>query len=79
MNKAVLIALVFLPALLVGCGETTKSVDYYTEHKDERNAKLQECRSNPGELQRSPNCVNTMRSQAQEDFNSKNKGMPKGW
>ena len=78
-NSGIKIASIVLLAMnLVACGERTNSVEYYTEHKDERDTKLQECRSNPGELQHSPNCVNARRSQIQADFSSKNKGMPKG-
>ncbi|MVW78085.1 EexN family lipoprotein [Bordetella sp. 02P26C-1] len=73
------ISVYLLVVVLVGCGEATNSVEHYAEHKDERSVKLQECRSNPGELRHTPNCVNAMRSEAQEDFSSTNKGIPKGW
>ncbi|WP_330178538.1 EexN family lipoprotein [Candidatus Vondammii sp. HM_W22] len=45
-----------------GCGydkeEKTKTVDWYKANKAEREEKLAECSNNPGELRKTPNCVN---------------------
>jgi hypothetical protein len=38
----------------------TQTVDYYTGHARERQTMLEQCQNNPGELARSPNCVNAM-------------------
>ncbi len=38
----------------------TQTVDYYTGHAKERQTMLEQCQNNPGELARSPNCVNAM-------------------
>lgn len=59
-------------ASLAGC-EKTRTVEYYTENTTERAAKLEECKTNPGELDKSPNCVNAKRSQMQSDFSTSNK------
>jgi len=79
ISRIKIASVALLAISLVACSERTNSVEYYTEHTNERDRKLQECRSNPGELQHSPNCINAKRSQIQADFSSKNKGMPKGW
>ncbi|OIS90313.1 EexN family lipoprotein [Brucella cytisi] len=69
--------LLLLPAFLAGCnGEKTNSVEYYTEHKDERAAKLEECRNNPGELKHTPNCVNAAESAHKAMFDPNNSNMP---
>lgn len=39
-----------------------KTVDWYSEHKEERDRLLRECNNNPGQLRRDPNCVNAMQS-----------------
>lgn len=75
MNR--LWAVLLLPAFLAGCnGEKTNSVEYYTEHKDERNAKLQECRDNPGELKKTPNCINAAESAQRAMLDPNNNNMP---
>jgi hypothetical protein len=38
----------------------TQTVDYYTGHAKERQMMLEQCQNNPGEIARSPNCVNAM-------------------
>lgn len=55
-----LIALFLFP--VIGCEkkEETKTVDWYMapENKAAFEAKLKECRNNPGELGNTPNCQN---------------------
>ena len=43
---------------IVGCGEQTKTVEYYQRHREEMIAKLKECRDDPGGLGRTTNCLN---------------------
>ena len=70
-------AVLLLPAFLAGCnGEKTNSVEYYAEHKDERNAKLHECRNNPGELKKTPNCINAAEAAHRAMFDPNNSNMP---
>ena len=51
-----------LALTFTGCDkkEETKTVDWYMapENKDALDAKLKECRNNPGELKDTPNCQN---------------------
>ena len=39
---------------------STRTVDYYTGHAQERQTMLEECKNNPGELASSPNYLNAM-------------------
>ena len=62
MNKLV-VSVLLAGVLLVGTAcnaEETKTVDWYAApaHKAALDAKLAECRNNPGELKDTPNCVN---------------------
>lgn len=63
MNKMFLfMALAVLPLAFTGCEkkEETKTVDWYMAPENEAalEAKLKECRNNPGELKDTPNCQN---------------------
>lgn len=52
-------ALILLSASLT-LAEETKTVDWYTapQNRTALDAKLAECRNNPGELRDTPNCIN---------------------
>ncbi len=41
-------------------GEIINTVDYYKAHPSERKAKIAECKNNPGELKKTPNCQNAV-------------------
>jgi hypothetical protein len=41
---------------------STRTVDYYTGHTQERQTMIDECKNDPGELAGSPNCINAMAS-----------------
>lgn len=62
------ISITLLLVLLSGCNEDkqkaeiTRTVDWYNEHKVEREAKIEECNNNPGELEITPNCFNAKKS-----------------
>lgn len=63
INKMILLAAVALLSLaFTGCEkkEETKTVDWYMAPENEAalEAKLKECRNNPGELGNTPNCQN---------------------
>lgn len=50
---------------LAGCNEAdtslqTKTVGWLFDHRDELQATLKACRDNPGELAKTPNCVNAV-------------------
>ena len=47
-------------AVLAGCGDNTpvQTVDWYKAHEAERTAMIAKCRTTPGELDASPNCIN---------------------
>ena len=50
-------------AVLTGCNEAdqsqrTNTVGWYLDHRDELAAALKGCSDNPGELEKTPNCIN---------------------
>lgn len=63
-----LLASPFLPWLtavvvaLQGCSDKPREVVYdvtwYKEHQVEREATIKRCKNNPGELDKTPNCIN---------------------
>ena len=62
---------IFVPAILAavfalaGCNsEETKTVEWYLkpENKPALDAKIAECKNNPGELKSTPNCVNAFKA-----------------
>lgn len=60
---APLVALMLFSA--TGCNaEETRTVEWYLqpENKAAWEAKLEECRSNPGELEKTPNCINARKA-----------------
>lgn len=67
------IAVAFL--FLSGCDET-KTVDFYLKNQSERISMLDKCKSNPGELKKSPNCINAAEAANRLMFDSSNTGMP---
>ncbi|EJC0967065.1 EexN family lipoprotein [Salmonella enterica subsp. enterica serovar Newport] len=71
--KKLSIALV-VAAVLAGCGENTpvQTADWYKAHDKERREMLAKCKSSPGELAASPNCVNARSAQSQIDLGSRN-------
>ena len=50
--------------LLSACGANSQvqTVDYYQQNPDERWAMEKTCKNNPGELEKTPNCVNSKRA-----------------
>jgi hypothetical protein len=44
------------------CGEEVKTVDWYKANPEARVKKLIECKNNPGELAKTPNCQNAYRA-----------------
>ena len=57
------ILLVVVAAALAGCNEADnshppKTVGWFFEHRDELAVTLKACRDNPGELAKTPNCIN---------------------
>ena len=76
MKYATVLLLVFVMAL-TGCkedqpAEKVESVDWYKAHDAERIATVNECKSNPGELAGTPNCINAKSAHDQTVFGSKN-------
>lgn len=70
MRKIFMTALVAGAALLSACNEETnkevKTVQWYTEHPQERAAQLKICANNPGQLKDDPNCINAKQSMLQK-------------
>lgn len=52
--------------VLAGCGENTpvQTADWYKAHDKERREMLAKCKSNPGELAASPNCINAEQAES---------------
>ncbi|EIM6481046.1 EexN family lipoprotein [Salmonella enterica] len=73
--KKIILSLVVASAL-AGCKqepvEVVQSVDWYKENTAERIERLAKCRSNPGELEDTPNCINA--EQAESIAESKKRG-----
>lgn len=63
--------------LLTACqnNEPTHSVEWFAEHKQERDTTLSACRENPSVLQNTPNCVNAHRAQNQITWGTKGRGI----
>jgi len=63
MGKNVVVMLAAVAALsLAGCKEKVHTVEWFVEHKAEREAQLVKCHSNPGEMAKTPNCINATRA-----------------
>ena len=68
-QKTLVISLsALLISALAGCEtrdpqEEVRTVDWYVKQETERAAKLAECRSKPGILDATPNCVNASRAE----------------
>lgn len=59
----VLLAVAGMLSMLVGCkedkpAEVVQTVDWYKAHRTELNEVMTRCKSNPGELGGTPNCIN---------------------
>lgn len=65
-----LITFLFAAVILVGCGENTpvQTVDWYKAHAEEREEMIAKCKSNPGELAASANCINAQQAQVGKDL-----------
>jgi len=50
--------------------EPTRSVEWFKAHQVERDATLQRCWNNPGELADTPNCVNAEQASRKDDTGS---------
>jgi outer membrane lipoprotein SlyB len=49
-----------------GCNnQTVNTVDYYKTHDTEREAKITECKNNPGGMKDDPNCINAFVAHSQ--------------
>ena len=69
-----LATLTALALSLLACkSEETKTVEWYLkpENKPALEAKIAECKNNPGELEKTPNCVNARRAYEKKFFSGK--------
>ncbi len=68
MKQVLCVALLMSLGLLAGCNEEkkaaqeVKTVQWYTEHPEERTAQMKICANNPGQLKDDPNCINARQS-----------------
>lgn len=63
MKITLSILLFTVATALAGCneadmGQPSKSVGWFLDHRDELAATLKGCGDNPGELKKTPNCIN---------------------
>ncbi len=86
MKKTPVVVAIFCASFFItGCNEKNvepvQTVDWFKEHKAERDAMLEKCRNNPGELEETPNCINAGRAESSITWSSKGRGLkldPKG-
>lgn len=64
MKHMLIAASIAVSLFLPGCKEEkeVKTVQWYTEHPAERQAQVDICKNNPGQLKDDPNCINAMQS-----------------
>jgi hypothetical protein len=63
MTMKASILVVAVAATLTGCNEAdmaeqTKTVGWFLDHRNELAVAIKACRDNPGELGKTPNCIN---------------------
>lgn len=66
--------------MLAGCredksGEVVQTVEWYKAQKTEQAEVLTDCKSNPGELALTPNCVNASRADSSTTWSAKGGGI----
>ncbi len=68
MKKVAFLMLAVLPIIAMsGCKEEiVHDVAWFKEHKQELKVQLEKCNNNPGELQKSKNCINATAAQEEE-------------
>lgn len=67
--KKLSVLLFFAAIALVGCKDTdpVQTVDWYKTNAPERAEMLAKCKTNPGELATTPNCINANRAETAVD------------
>jgi hypothetical protein len=63
MKTRLAILLITVAVALAGCndadkGQQAKTVGWFLDHREELAVALKGCSDNPGELQKTPNCIN---------------------
>lgn len=51
--------------------EVVQTVEWFKEHKAEREAQLAKCKLNPGDLAATPNCVNASRADSSSTWSAR--------
>lgn len=64
--KTKIFIILALTLFAFGCKKTeeVQTVDWYEQHNQEREAMLEKCNNNPGELMATPNCINASKARA---------------
>ena len=72
MKKTLFIALLLVIGL-GGCGEETKTKEYYMqpENAQELEVKVKECKNDPGGVGQTPNCINAIEASISKDMKAK--------
>ena len=64
MKTAILLSLLLIGVVAPVSAEPTHTVSWYQQRPFDRTTTLQACRDNPGELGKTPNCVNAEKAEA---------------
>jgi hypothetical protein len=81
LKKMSILLVVAAPlALLAGCKsekppEVVQTVEWYKANRTERTEVLAKCKSNPGELAATPNCINATRADTSTTWSARGGGI----
>jgi hypothetical protein len=70
VNRSALAAMLAVAGCARSPTPTGVTVEYYRAHAAERQAMVRQCANTPGELRRSPACVNALQATRVEDVGS---------
>jgi hypothetical protein len=73
------VRLSFVLLMVTGCSreeESARTVSWFQQHPNEREATVARCTDNPGQLGQTPNCINAKQAEALERIGSLRKLPP---
>jgi hypothetical protein len=80
-QKTMFMTVIAFTLVLASCSKEpvqvpVQTVEWFKEHKTEREAQINKCESNPGELEETPNCVNATDARNSLIWSSRTGGNP---
>lgn len=75
VKMALVVGTLLAPHATVALAEPTHDVTWYKAHPVERKAMIARCQNNPGQLDRTPNCINAKHAESGAIMSSKSKRM----